>query len=799
MKALKTLVLLFISLVSFAQKVLSPEDYLGFSLKERFAYQQDIEKYCEYIVNVDSNRFRRINYGKTPEGRSLFIVAAAQKNDLQNLEAIQKAHLTSVGLSQPTTGFENKLILWLSFNIHGDEASGSETALRVLHYLTEKGIPDDFIILIDPNQNPDGRERYVQWFQQVHRHDKKYDPTDVEYNQQWPHGRFNHFLNDLNRDWLWQVQPESKQRMSLYHQWMPHVHIDFHEMEPEKTYFFPPSADPVHELVTREQENTTYYINSFLQKLFNSQNWDSFSKEEFDLLYPSYADSYSMFNGGIGLTMEQGGSDEAGMFYITATKDTITLESRVEKHLAVAKTLIQKLPELKDQIIENFRRYYQPELAQTRFEQFVIKNTNGSKIAGLVRLLDQLNIKYHRTSTITGSFSGVSSVTNTAETFQIDEGDLVISLNQPKKRLIQILFEPETKMGDHKTYDISSWSLPYLHHLESYALTEEIQIESTAVVETTFSTESDLIRINYNSAYAAELLTHALKAQAEVYLKGALGETQTFLKKGTCTDEDWAILLSNINRLKLEASNLSERNRKKEQIEDAHRLSLPRIGIAFGEATNEASVGDLITLLETKWQIPYTRVLSEHFDFLKIEDYDVLIFADGNYRNIRLDNDKVKRWLANGGKMILMEGGLDINHVLDIGKPKQKNLDEILYSKEKNEPKNLVQGAFFKVDMHPESILSSGFDSSSYLLIEELPRFEVKNPDRNLAGIINAENHLGGYVGSNARRYLHESYILGTYHFGNGGIHQFTVNPLFRGILMDGQQLFANALFLPIK
>ena len=34
---------------------------------------------------------------------------------------------------------------------------------------------------------------------------------------------------DMNRDWAWQTQIETKQRMALYNQWMPQVHTDVHE------------------------------------------------------------------------------------------------------------------------------------------------------------------------------------------------------------------------------------------------------------------------------------------------------------------------------------------------------------------------------------------------------------------------------------------------------------------------------------------------------------------------------------------------------------------------------------------
>ena len=51
-------------------------------------------------------------------------------------------------------------------------------------------------------------------------------------------GRYNHYVFDMNRDWAWQTQAETKQRMAIYNQWMPHVHSDIHEQGYDSPYFF---------------------------------------------------------------------------------------------------------------------------------------------------------------------------------------------------------------------------------------------------------------------------------------------------------------------------------------------------------------------------------------------------------------------------------------------------------------------------------------------------------------------------------------------------------------------------------
>ena len=42
-------------------------------------------------------------------------------------------------------------------------------------------------------------------------------------------------------------------------------------------------------------------------KYFDKNGWFYFTKQRFDLLYPSYGDTYPMFLGSIGMTYEQAG------------------------------------------------------------------------------------------------------------------------------------------------------------------------------------------------------------------------------------------------------------------------------------------------------------------------------------------------------------------------------------------------------------------------------------------------------------------------------------------------------------
>src|SRR5690606_12305586 len=118
---------------------------------------------------------------------------------------------------------------------------------------TSQKILKNTIVILDPCLNPDGYERYVHWYNQRKGYQPNPAPYAWEHREPWPGGRYNHYLFDLNRDWAWQSQKESQERLLFYQQWMPHLHADFHEMNAASSYYFPPAARPFHQDITSWQ------------------------------------------------------------------------------------------------------------------------------------------------------------------------------------------------------------------------------------------------------------------------------------------------------------------------------------------------------------------------------------------------------------------------------------------------------------------------------------------------------------------------------------------------------------------
>ena len=297
----------------------NPDQFLGYTLGDKYTPHYKIVNYFNYVSTVAASQMKLQQYGETNEGRSLLLAFVASPENFPKLEEIRKNNLRLTGLLNDKPGDVNApAIVWLSYNVHGNETSSSETAMKVLYELLNpsntktKEYLKNSIVIIDPCLNPDGRDRYVNWQMQMIGKDANPNPDAREHDEPWPGGRTNHYNFDLNRDWAWQTQVETKQRLKVFNQWMPHVHSDYHEQGINNPYYFAPAAEPYHEVITQFQRSFQIEIGKNNAKYFDENGLLYFTKEVFDLFYPSYGDTYPLYNGSIGMTFEQAGHSRSG-------------------------------------------------------------------------------------------------------------------------------------------------------------------------------------------------------------------------------------------------------------------------------------------------------------------------------------------------------------------------------------------------------------------------------------------------------------------------------------------------------
>ena len=335
------LITLLISNYNFSQNLKSPSEFLGYDIGTEFSRHSQVIDYFEYVSEYMSENVVLNYYGKTYERRPLMYAVLSSKKNIKEIEKIRQTHLGV--LKEKPLLLNDKAIVWLSYSVHGNESSSTEASMETLFNLLTKNsdLLENTIVIIDPCLNPDGRDRYANWYNQTKTTPYTSDPVAKEHQEPWPGGRANHYLFDLNRDWAWITQIESKLRLKEYQKWLPHVHVDFHEQGINEPYYFAPAAEPYHEVITKWQRDFQKMIGNNNAKYFDKNGWLYFTKEIFDLLYPSYGDTYPTYLGAIGMTYEQAGGGVAGLGIINSEGKNLTLVDRVKHHTVSGITTVE--------------------------------------------------------------------------------------------------------------------------------------------------------------------------------------------------------------------------------------------------------------------------------------------------------------------------------------------------------------------------------------------------------------------------------------------------------------------------
>lgn len=815
----KFLSVLFLSIpfLLFSQ-LKSPSEFLGYELGTEFTRHHQVLDYYEYLAAQEPERMVLKDYGVTNERRRLVLAYVSTSGNMANLENIRNEHLKNT----KGEGSPEKAIVWLSYNVHGNESVSTEASMQtIFDLLTKKSdYLENTVVIIDPCINPDGRDRYVNWYNQYKNTPNNVDPNSKEHHEGWWSGRSNHYMFDLNRDWAWLTQVESQQRLKEFNKWLPHVHVDFHEQGVDSPYYFAPAAEPYHEVVTDFQRDFQEKIGRNHAKYFDANGWFYFTKEVFDLLYPSYGDTYPTYNGGIGMTYEQGGSGRAGLGIITSIGDTLTLKDRIAHHYTTGISTVEVASNNAQQLNDEFKKFYQNK--SFTYKNYVL-NGNADKLMALSELLDQHQIEYGFGTN--GTVKGFDYATGKNGSMRISENSMVIPSNQAKGTLVKVLFEPQTKLSDSLTYDITAWSLPYAYGLD--AIASESTMQSTVKQFMVKSPSDALVNENnyayvadWNSVTDAKFLAALLKNDIRVRtahkpfsLDGNTHERGSLII--TLADnknhKDFVGTMKSILRkypmvtIKVASTGFVDSGK---DFGSGYVAMIPDVKIAVlsGEPTSTLRFGEIWHFFEQQLEYPVTVLDESYFSEVDLSDYDVLILPDGwGYRGFLKEGTtkKIKNWVSGGGKLIAMGGandalaseeGFDIKKK-ETAKDTTINLGSFDVT-ERERMKSNITGAIFKTTVDPTNPLAYGYGDRYFTLKLGDRAFDYL--DNGSAVYLGKDQNtpFSGFAGSDAIKSINESLVFGTQRMGSGNVIYMVDNPLFRGFWENGKLFFANALFM---
>ncbi|MEM1080334.1 MAG: M14 family zinc carboxypeptidase, partial [Pseudomonadota bacterium] len=302
----------------FDAAVPTQEQVLGYHPAERIASTADIRRYFEALAEARPEHIKLVDYATSWQGRPLYYAIIGTPERIADLDAIQDDIQTIAHPDEHSSGEVSAALkrvpgtTWLSYSVHGNEISTSDTAMVTAwfllaaqgHALVDQVLANS-LVFIAPVQNPDGRERFVhEYYSNL---GLQPDPSRLaaERNERWPSGRVNHYLFDLNRDWLPLTQPEIKGHVAALLDWYPLAMVDAHEMGTDMTFYFAPEADPYSPLITATQRESLIDFGENNARWFDRFGYAYFTREIFDAFYPGYGASWPLYYGGIGMTYEQ--------------------------------------------------------------------------------------------------------------------------------------------------------------------------------------------------------------------------------------------------------------------------------------------------------------------------------------------------------------------------------------------------------------------------------------------------------------------------------------------------------------
>ncbi|MDB3976935.1 M14 family metallopeptidase [Flavobacteriaceae bacterium] len=810
-----------ITLVLFAQtlgygQLQSPSEFLGYTIGTQFTRHADVVDYFEHVAQ-HSDMVQYKAYGKTNERRTLTYAVVSSAQNIENAEQIRLENLKNAGIikgeATPT-----KAIVWLSYNVHGNEASSTEAAMTTVYDLITKKQQwlENTIVIIDPCVNPDGRDRYTNWYNQVKSTPYNAIQDADEHNEPWPGGRPNHYLFDLNRDWAWATQVETQQRLKIYNKWMPHIHVDFHEQGINEPYYFAPAAEPFHEVISDFQRDFQTQIGKNHARYFDKEGWLFFTRERFDLLYPSYGDTYPTFMGAIGMTYEQAGHGRAGLGINTDEGYELTLVDRVAHHTTTGISTVEMGSKNAVVLNTEFKKFFTNDALT--YKSYVLQG-HPDKIGQLTQLLDKHEISYGYGGQ--GSVSGYHYTTAKKGSMSTS-GALVVSTNQAKGKMIKVLFEPDAKLEEPLTYDITAWSIPYAYGLEAIAsktLVNATQSKTQNNIENTNTTAAGFIAswdTIKDARFLAALLQQNMKVRftekklrfgGENFDRGSLVITKSDNKGNPNFYQELNKIANEHGRILFASKTTFGDTRTDMGSPDIKMINAPKIALLKGEGVSSLSYGSIWHFFEKQLHYPVTHIGTQSLSS-RLARYNVLVLPEGRYNKLLGEQQigDLKKWIANGGKVIAMgdatrsfldKKGFDLkNNEQDQTEDSQSKTILTPYDQRESESvTNFITGSIYKITIDASHPLAFGYGDTYFSLKQGSTSYQFMEQGYNVGYIDGDATSVSGFSGEKAKEKLKNSMIFGEARMGSGSVVYLVDDVLFRSFWEQGKLFFANALF----
>jgi hypothetical protein len=709
----------------YNKAITHPDNILGFPIGQRVATPAQINQSIA-TWKTQTDRLHVIEYARTHEGRPLHAVFISSAKNLarmdeilENLDALSDPRKTSDSKAEKIID-ELPAIAWMAYSIHGNETSGADAALTsIYHYAASedpkvKEMLEDMVIVIDPMMNPDGRDRFAKSLEQYRGTAPNIDDQSLLHRGDWPYGRTNHYYFDLNRDFFYLTQPETKGRVSLINKWRPQLMIDGHEMGPQDTYLMGPPRQPLNFNIAPSVQKWAKTFSVDQGAAFDEKGWRYYTGEWFENWYPGYS-NYAEYRGSMHILYEQSRMSEDGVRRPEGTVQTYkeSVHHQFVSTMANLESLHKHSKDMYKDYWKDRKSVVDKDSPYADKTYVVLANNNHTRMNTFVEKLQAQDIEVYIADKDFKAKDASNHLGN-KKTRTIPKGSLIIPNRQPEARLLSAIMEfdaqilPETvqeerqkilREGQSIMYDTSAWNLTMMYGLEALTLPSNItdnispyQANQKQQVKAT----KDAIAWAVNGdddasvAFAARLMERGVKVRvidkatqlgSESLVRGSVVVTTT---DNPNNGELISLINETANETSLSIKNLTTGYGTGDTPEwggqHFNLLTQPQVAILGQAGTSSNDVGATWWSLDTHLGIRHTQLDSGALARTDLRRYNVIIMPSA-WSISDATVSALKTWVQQGGTLITHDNSTSALLSKDFSKVKL--VDDILEDAEK--------------------------------------------------------------------------------------------------------------------
>ena len=684
---------------SYHPNVQPPDEFLGFTLGSRPVHHNEVIDYYNYLDKLLDNTVLT-QYGYTYEGKPLVYLMISSKKNMANIDNIKKSISM---LADPRTldnaKTANKIIkqtpaiAWMAYAIHGDEISSTDAAIQLAYQLAAgtdpatKNILKNLVVSIDPNENPDGRERYLQQLLQWRGEIVNSDANSLDHSGFWPYGRGNHYLFDLNRDWFATVHPETKGKVSAILDWNPQFLVDSHEMGSMDTYLFNPPRAPYNPYMPQTIFKWWDKIAKDQAAAFDEYGWSYYTGDWNEEVYPGYGSSWGIYIGLVGIVYEQAGADGS---IVKKEDGTITTYRETVHHQFISSMAnLQTIANQKEELLQDYYNNRKKAVStKNAGKAFVFSSkSNRTRLNELGETIKRQTIEVYTNKNDLRLPKAINSSGETVTRQNIPAGSLIIPLNQPLNILIKNILSFDIRLDTKSMekerkkllknqgstlYDVTAWSLSHAYGTDSYYT--EVMPKIAMDIFQPVQNQGNLIGKNPKYGWAIKsdddqfyhlvgrLLENKVKAwcakesfniEGEYFPRGSIvirNNSNKSMKLGLLKKlaAKYGIDIFAINTaLATDGPDLGSSN--------FTMLIEPKIAIVSGPPTSTYSFGATWHLIDYNLKSRASLINIMNFGWQDLNKYNVMLLPNGRSMKKMLGDSgikKLKSWVDNGGTLI---------------------------------------------------------------------------------------------------------------------------------------------------